>query len=242
MSRSSFWWKYNLHYVCVCVCVQTYMPPAYVLLLYKWLCRHTFYVISFNKATHHFTMPYSIYNRNLYYVFEWVLLGSMDIVHYVQQNLPAPNLYSYDIHQLISVHTFYMGKRSNHLGMYNKINKSSGSIWCIVIAIPYSYTTHVVMHVKHAKKWRETRNSETWQLTMHHHSRLHSHIYIVNLISYAVKLPSQIYNIFVNDAMLLLYGWRHHLYEYTKSWKFCCISCGTAFVWAVFTCSAVIAW
>lgn len=77
----SFWWKYNLHYV-----YNLYATG--IRFIYMNGCRHTFYVISFDKATHHFIpMPYqSIYNRNLYYVLNgccycycFVYIYTMDI-------------------------------------------------------------------------------------------------------------------------------------------------------------------
>lgn len=98
--------------------------------------RHTFYVISFNKATHHFTMPCSIYNRNLYYVLNGCYYG-------YTTKLTRTNLY-----QLYLYTQFYM-ERSNHLGTYNKIHKSSGSIYVTL------YTVIIRIDLLHVKACKE---------------------------------------------------------------------------------------
>lgn len=125
-----------IYFMCVITSIYIYinMPPAYRV-FYMYIlngCRHTFYVISFNKATHHFTMPYNIYNRNLYYVLN-------GCYYYVMYNT-FYGMYMYNKtypHQIyistISFTHILHGTRSNHLGMYNKIHKSSGSIFMYII-------------------------------------------------------------------------------------------------------------
>lgn len=127
----SFWWKYNLHYVYNLYATGIRFRITLSLYLYLYCmymngCRHTFYVISFNKATHNFTMPCSIYNRNLYYVLNGCYCGIHTVWVYLSIHI-YNKTYPHQSISTISLHTFYM-ERSNHLGTYNKIHKSSGSI------------------------------------------------------------------------------------------------------------------
>lgn len=122
----SFWWKYNLHYV-----YNLYATG--IRFIYMNGCRHTFYVISFNKATHHFTMPYSIYNRNLYYVLNGCYYG-------YTTKLTRTNLYQ--------------------LYLYTHFTWNAWIIWeCTIkytrVRVQYNIV-QLYLHVKHAKKWRET--------------------------------------------------------------------------------------
>lgn len=102
----------NIIYI---MCI-TYMPPAYVLYIYINGCVDIHFMLSHSIKQHTILPCHTAFITEIYIMF-W-MGATMDI----QQNLPAPIYIS-----TISLHTFYM-ERLNHLGMYNKIHKSSGSI------------------------------------------------------------------------------------------------------------------